>query len=130
MIRPYQPNDFDAVKRLHVKSGLPSACMPPVTNPNVITQLVVVESGEVVQYGAIKLTGEAFVLVDHERGEPQERWAKLGDLAAMALRAAAERGLDDVSAWIPPGLEDSFGKRLEALGAIKSPWRNWSFLLR
>jgi hypothetical protein len=130
MIRPYQPGDFDAVKRLHAKSGLPAACMPDLQNPNSVVQLVSIEQGEVAQFGAVKLTGEAFVLVDHEHSSPQERWARLGDLTAMALRGAAERGLDDVSAWIPPGLEDSFGKRLEALGAIKSPWRNWTFLLR
>lgn len=130
MIRPYQPSDFDAVKRLHVKSGLPTACFPPLNNPNVVVQLVTEEAGSVVQFGCVKLTGEAFVLLDHDHSNPGERWTHLGDLAAMVLRGAAEKGIEDVSAWIPPSLCDSFGKRLEALGAIRSPWPNYTFLLR
>jgi hypothetical protein len=130
MIRPYQLSDFDAVKRLHVKSGLPTACLPPVNNPNVVIQLVVEELGQIVQYGAVKLTSEAFVLLDHEHSSPQERWQRLGDLAAMVLRGAAEKGLDDCSVWVPPSVEASFGKRLEALGAIRSPWPNYTFFLR
>ena len=130
MIRPYDARDFEAIRKLHAKSGLPAACLPDARNPNFIVSLVSAKGKDIMQAGFVKLTGEAFVLVDHETGTPQERWADTSELIAHGLASAAAYGIDDISAWLPPELEKSFGPRLESLGWIKSPWRSYSALLR
>jgi len=130
VIRPYDARDFEAIKKLHAKSGLPSVCFPDLQSRNLVVSIVRENGRGVTQAGFVKLTGEAYVLVDHDSETPQERWAELGELIAQGLAGAAAYGLDDVSAWLPPELEKSFGPRLESLGWIRSPWRNYTALLR
>lgn len=127
-IRPYTDADFEAVRRLHAASGLPDACMPPLTSQLFRVKMCAENSHGISQFGAIRLTGEAFVLVDHEAGTPKERWMTLQRLAASALAEAAALGLEQVTAWLPPEA-DGFGRRLEALGAVKSRWQSWTFNL-
>ena len=130
MIRAYRESDIDAIKRIHRASGLPETCFPPLQSANCIVKVVAEDSQGITQAGFVKLTGEAFVLVDHSRRSSQERWETLQRLVARGLKDSADYGIDDVSAWIPPEIEPSFGKRLEALGWIRSPWRNYTALLR
>lgn len=130
MIRTYKPEDILAVTKMHADSGLNPTCMPDLLNPNFVVRLVADEGGKPVQAGFVKLTGEAYVLVDHNHATPQERNSLLGDLIAHGLSRAAAYGLEDVSAWIPPELEKSFGGRLKDLGWNKSPWACYSALLR
>lgn len=130
MIRPYKVTDFDAIKEMHSRSGLPASCMPQPTNPNFIVRLVAENGSGISHFGGVKLTGEAFVLVDHEQGTEQQRWETLSELIAHGLHGAAKYGLDDVSAWLPKEIEKSFGPRLQSIGWLKSPWQSYSALLR
>jgi hypothetical protein len=130
VIRPCTPADLDRLKQIHQHSGLPPNCFPDLTNPLVCVKLCAENGRGITQAGFIKLTGEAYVLVDHEVGEPKERWTTLQELTAAVLSEASIRGLDDVTAWIPPSLEKAFGQRLIDLGWIKSPWPSYSALLR
>ncbi len=125
MIRKYRPQDLEAIKRLHVRSGLPANCFPDIQSRQSVVQLVSESRGVVTQAAFVKLVGEGYVLVDHDAGTPQERWASLGDLIARGLHDAAEH-VDQVSCWIPPTLEKSFGPKLEVLGFIKSPWQSYT----
>lgn len=129
-IRAYSDADFAAIRRLHEKAGLPSNCFPPLANPNMIVKLVAEHDGRIVQFGGVKLTGEAFVLADHSEGTPQERWDIMQRLIASGLRRAADASLDDVTCFVPPELEKSFGPRLESLGWVRSPWPSWTALLK
>jgi hypothetical protein len=130
VIRLYEDADFAAIKRLHEKAGLPPACLPDCKNPNFIVKIVAENGHGIAQAAFVKLTGEGFILVDHESGTPQERLATLESLVTRGLNDAATWGLDDTSAWLPPEIEKSFGDKLKALGWIKSPWPSWTALLR
>ena len=90
---------------------------------------VVEDNGTVALASFLKMTAEAFVLVDHNHQTPDWRWLALQKLTACTLSEAAKKGVEDVSAWIPPQLDRSFGERLIALGAIRSPWPAYSFIL-
>jgi hypothetical protein len=129
LIRDYRISDLEAVKELHAKSGLPGVCLPDLTNPLFFVKVIAESEGKVVQAGFVKLVGEAYVLLDHEAGEPGERLSILESLVAKGLSAASAKGLSDVSCWLPPELEKSFGARLKALGFIRSPWPSFSVLL-
>lgn len=131
MIRQYNVSDYDALKKIHAASGLPANCFPNLRSPlNVVSLCATGSKGQVTQAGFIRLTGEAYVLVDHEAGKAQERWQSLQELVAKALASAAQCGIEDCSAWLPPEVEKSFGPRLMDLGWIKSPWPTYSVLLR
>lgn len=128
-IRAYQEGDLDRIRELHAKSGLPPECFPDLTNPLYFVKVIAETRNRITQAGFIKLTGEAYVLLDHEASTAQQRYATLNSLVAHGLGQAAAAGLNDVSCWVPPTLERSFGKRLEAVGFIKSPWPAYTALL-
>jgi len=67
----------------------------------------------------LRLTAEAYLLLDPKVGTPRERWGWLLGLHAATERDAARRGLEDVHAWLPPEIAGKFGKRLVRLGWIR-----------
>src|SRR3989449_10846004 len=67
----------------------------------------------------LRLTAEAYLLLDPRTGTPRERWQWLLALHAAAERDAWQRGLEDVHAWIPPPIAKKFGKRVERLGWLR-----------
>ncbi len=76
-------------------------------------------SNKIVGAALLRLTAEAYLLLDPRAGTPRERWNWLLALHAAAERDAWQRGLEDVHAWLPPGLEKKFGRRLERLGWVR-----------
>lgn len=64
----------------------------------------------------LRLTAEAYLLLDPRAGTPRERWQWLLALHEAARRDAWLRGLEDVHAWLPPRIAQKFGRRLERLG--------------
>ena len=67
----------------------------------------------------LRLTAEAYLLLDPRAGTPRERWQWLLALHAAAEHDAWQRGLEDVHAWLPPTIADKFGKRLARLGWLR-----------
>jgi hypothetical protein len=39
------------------------------------------------------------------------------------------RGIEQLSAWLPPDIDESFGKRMESMGFVKSPYVCWTLNL-
>jgi len=100
--------------------------MPDLTNPLFFVRLVNEVRGRVHAFASIKIVGEGFMLQDREQGTPQERWEELTALIPHTLAKASDLALEDVSCWVPPEKEPSFGKRLIDLGFKRSPWRSYS----
>ena len=67
----------------------------------------------------LRLTAEAYLLLDPKAGTPRERWEWLLGLHAATEQEAARRGLEDVHAWLPPEIAAKFGKRLTRLGWVR-----------
>jgi len=67
----------------------------------------------------LRLTAEAYLLLDPKAGTPRQRWEWLLGLHAVTVREAARRGLEDVHAWLPPEIAAKFGKRLRKLGWVR-----------
>jgi hypothetical protein len=74
---------------------------------------------EVVGAAFLRLTAEAYLLLDPRAGTPRQRWQWLLELQAAAERDAWQRGLEDVHAWLPPPISKKFGKRLTRLGWLR-----------
>jgi hypothetical protein len=75
--------------------------------------------GTIVGAALLRLTAEAYLLLDPKAGTPTERWERLLALHAATERDAWQRGLEDVHAWLPPPIAAKFGKRVARLGWIR-----------
>ncbi|HKW64572.1 MAG TPA: hypothetical protein VJN89_18620 [Candidatus Acidoferrum sp.] len=91
-------------------SGVPTVRDAPPT------ETVSKSSDRILGAALLRLTAEAYLLLDPRVGTPRERWQWLLALHEAARRDAWQRGLEDVHAWLPPPIAKKFGRRLERLG--------------
>jgi hypothetical protein len=133
LIREYTENDLGTLRSIHSAQGF-DYVLPDLSNPLFVTKLVLadaepvrqkgncqLETGATKVFGAafLRLTAEAYLLLDPKAGTPRERWQWLLALHAAAERDAWQRGLEDVHAWLPPPIAQKFGKRLARLGWLR-----------
>lgn len=120
-IREYEEKDLEELKAIHARQGFGYG-FPDLGNPLFLTKLVLGrEQGEkrIVAASLLRVTAEAYLLLDPESGSPRERWQWLLGLHEATRRDALARGLDDVHAWLPPEIATKFGKRLMKLGWVR-----------
>jgi hypothetical protein len=129
-IREYQESDFDALRAIHAAQGF-EYVLPDLGNPLFLTKLVLTDQDatpgafsdepntKVLGAALLRLTAEAYLLLDPRAGTPRERWQWLLALHAAAEHDAWRRGLEDVHAWLPPSIAKKFGKRIASLGWIR-----------
>ena len=144
-IREYQESDLAALRAIHASQGFEYA-LPDLRNPLFVTKLVLFDENIAPPFRAasvplnelrdtglkpgatkerilgaafLRLTAEAYLLLDPRAGTPRERWQWLLALHAAAERDAWQRGLEDVHAWLPPPIAKKFGKRVERLGWLR-----------
>jgi hypothetical protein len=141
-IREYTAADLESLRRLHSAQGMPYQ-FPDLTNPLFLTKLVIERDSpgadgreasdssgnagrEVLGAILLRLTSEAYFLLDPHAGTPRDRWQSLLMLHEAARTDAARRGLDDAHAWLPPQIANAFGRRLTRLGWFREPWPSFS----
>jgi hypothetical protein len=140
-IREYTAADLESLRRLHSAQGMPYQ-FPDLTNPLFLTKLVIerdspdadsreagdipIADREIVGAILLRLTSEAYFLLDPRLGTPRDRWQALLMLHEAARTDAARRGLDDAHAWLPPQVANAFGRRLSRLGWFREPWPSFS----
>lgn len=141
-IREYSESDLAALRTIHAAQGFEYA-FPDLRNPLFVTKLVLARDAagagqnaatgergepesneregkcEVVGAALLRLTAEAYLLLDPRAGTPRARWQWLLALHAAAERDAWQRGLEDVHAWLPPAIAKKFGKRIARLGWLR-----------
>jgi hypothetical protein len=143
-VRPYDQKDLDALRAIHRAQGFDYP-LPDLNNPLFLTKLVLAEDsanndpaqpgsgaspgadttndhaphGKIVGAALLRLTAEAYLLLDPHVGTPRQRWQRLLALHAAAERDAWQRGLEDVHAWLPPPIAAKFGKRITGLGWVR-----------
>jgi len=127
-IREYQESDLAALRAIHAAQGFDYP-LPDLRNPLFVTKLILSKAHEeneshqaelqqeqIIGAALLRLTAEAYLLLDPTAGTPSERWQWLLQLHAATERDAWQRGLEDVHAWLPPPIAHKFGKRIEHLG--------------
>jgi len=122
LVREYKEQDLESLQQIHAGQNFPYA-FPDLRNPLFLTKIVLTEgegSNEKIRGAALlRLTAEAYLLLDPSQGTPRERWQSLLALHQAAQQDAWRRGLEDVHAWLPPAIEKKFGRRLERLGWLR-----------
>lgn len=132
MIRDFEPWDLKKVKELLKANGLPEECMPDLIvvdkagkkskNPLFVVKRVYEVDGKTAMICFLKLRSELYFFIDHTVGTPQERWEWLKDFTEDMRQQAWKFGLDQMTAFVPPDVDESFKKRLVELGFQRSPW--------
>jgi len=117
LVREYQDSDLAQLRAIHAAQGF-DYTLPDLSNPLFVTKKVLARDGAIVGAAFLRLTAEAYLLLDPLAGTPRERWQWLLALHAAAERDAWQRGLEDVHAWLPPPIAKKFGKRIAQLGWI------------
>ena len=130
MIRDTKEADSEKIQEIYAASGLPENCLPHLESPLFIVKKVVDKDGEVTMLGAVRITCEAYLLVNHTKGTPEERLEDLKELAREIEMESFLKGLDDCSVFVAPEVATSFGKRLEQLGFVRTNWPVFSKELR
>lgn len=126
LIRGYTEADLDALRRMHAAQNFDYE-FPDLANPLFVTKLVLADDAGAAQMSILlRLTAEAYFLLDSRAGTPRERWRNFLALHEAARRDAAARGLDDAQAFLPPRVERAFGRRLRRLGWVRDPWPCYS----
>jgi hypothetical protein len=116
-IREYREDDLDALRAIHVAQGFDYA-LPDLSSPLFVTKLILEDetSNQIAGAALLRLTAEAYLLLDPKPGTPRDRWQSLLALHEATRRDAWQRGLEDVHAWLPPPIAGKFGRRLARLG--------------
>ncbi len=140
-IREYAPEDEPALRALHAAQSF-GYDFPNLRDPLFVTKLVLEDperenhvipsearnlssvsrhnrTGRIVAAALLRLTAEAYLLIDPHAGTPRRRWESILALHGAAERDAWRKGLSDVHAWLPPRLAERFGRRLESLGWMR-----------
>jgi hypothetical protein len=126
MIRSYDPKDEVPIHEIYLSNNLPAECFPDFTDPLILHTGVVEVENKVVMSCSIRGSCELYLFVDHNAGTPEQRWQWMQELREYIVREAWRLGLDQLSCWIPPEVEESFKDRLEQMGFQKSPWSCWT----
>jgi hypothetical protein len=133
MVREYTNGDLAALRAIHAAQGFEYP-LPDLSNPLFVTKLILSDASEtetvernaganteppqekIIGAALLRLTAEAYLLLDPKAGTPRQRWQWLLQLHAATERDAWQRGLEDVHAWLPPPIARKFGKRITQLG--------------
>ena len=140
MIRDFDlDTDMERAKKIHAANELPENCFPNLTitiedgeivaNPLFIVKAVYEHQGKIAMMSFLKVQSELYLLVDHNVGTPEERWKWLCEFKDWMKAEAARQGLEQMSCWIPPEIEESFGKRLIDLGFVRSRYQAYTLNL-
>src|SRR5260221_14136480 len=103
-IRAYEESDLEALRAIHARQGFGYA-FPDLSDPLFLTKLALgrEEDGKGIAGAALlRLTAEAYLLLDPEAGSPREKWQWLLGLHEATGGEALARGLEDVHALLPP----------------------------
>ena len=135
-IREFHETDIDALTAIHAQQGFQYA-FPDLANPLFVSKLVLEDDGDsdgdsgateasaragakpILMASLVRLTSEAYLLVDPTKGTPRDRYLHMLMLQREAAMDLRNRGLEDVHAWLPPRIAQRFGRRLTDLGWVR-----------
>jgi hypothetical protein len=123
-IREYEDADLARIEEMHKRSKLKY----PLPSMDDFFSRRVVESVEGVgMVSLLKLTAEAYLICDPEWRTPAWRMEALRQIQTVANDDARHMGVVEAVAFIPPGIEKTFRRRLEKMGwhRNKPSWHSY-----
>lgn len=125
------PGDFDAVRRLHEKSGF-DYIMPDLASPLFVVKYAAKDpEGRVLGAAGLRVQAETYLWLDPDL-PVRVRYRVVLQLSRVVTAEAWRVGLDCLAAWLPPSLPRSFRRLLVKLGwgRDRDGWDSWSKEIR
>jgi hypothetical protein len=112
VIRDFQPDDAPALQEIHGAQGFDYQ-FPDLSDPLFLVKKVREEDGRVKGLLCLRITAEAFLIVD---GSDFEKARAIEELQPEVDHAAFKKGLSDYVAVVPPEIAEAFGPVMERMG--------------
>lgn len=125
MIRDYSSEDYEQLKAIYESQGFDYSFPQDLDNPLFLVKKVREVNGQVVGAMFLRITAEAFLLV---QGSPVTKGRSIEELQPEVDREAFEKGLADYVCVLPPEIAKSFIPVMERLGWAKT--RPWTMMQR
>ncbi len=117
-LRAYEDGDLETLRKIHASQGF-GYPFPDLSDPIFLSKMVLADEKGIGAAAMLRLTAEAYLLIDPAVGSPRGRWENILELHEGMEREAWGRGLQDVHAWLPPEIAMKFGRRLKGLGWVR-----------
>lgn len=114
-VRQYEASDLSKIQALHRASGF-RYDLPDLLGQEFFSRRVLADGDRLTMAGFLRLTAEAFLVCDPGWRTPAWRMEALRQLHTVCHRDAAEKGIAEVNAFLPPQVERQFGRRLKRMG--------------
>lgn len=123
LVRPYRPEDLDAIRQLHADSKLDYR-FPLIDSPLFLVKTVIERRGRPTTMLAGKIDVEAYLMTS---GSAAERLEDIESAQETFLRELWAKGVDTVYCGVPASVNRHFGKHMERLGWERGrpQWVNW-----
>jgi hypothetical protein len=121
LVRPYQDEDAPRIAQIHGLQGFDYSL--PARDK--MLSCLIERDGEISSGTFLRKTAETFLLVDPSK----PRQARLEDLMILhreLVKPARRAGFEDIHCWMPPEIEQRFGRLLKHLGWEKQLWPSYS----
>jgi len=124
MVLPYQERDLEIIRAWHEASAFDYP-LPDLSSPLMCLLGVAESDGIPVAAAGVRLIGEAYYWQDHA-ARPYAKAKAMVELHTALEANARQMGLDQVIAWLPPGVAQDFSTRIEKFGWKKSVWSSYA----
>jgi hypothetical protein len=126
-VRDVERADYAAIAAMHAEMQMDYR-LPDLDSPLFLVRKLATDAeGRVLGCCLLRLTTEAYLILDPEISAPQ-KMKMMEALQPEVLDSAWRKGIDDIEARIPETVERKFRKRLLQLGWLpcRSGWNPWS----
>lgn len=124
IIRPYTEGDFEQIRELHRESGL-DYDLPSLSGEEFFSRRVVGDGEGVGMAAFLKLTAEAYLICNPKWRNPAWRFEALRQLSMQCNDDARRKKVTEVTAFLPPPMVSTFGRRLGKLDwkKVRNDWQ-------
>jgi hypothetical protein len=127
-VRDYNPDTDKAdLERIHSEMGFDYR-MPDLEQPLCLTKKVCLdENGRVIGACYTVLQAESYLLLDTDLS-PAEKVAAIAEVDRAVTDDSYDKGINQLVAYLPPGVEEIFQRRLLQQGWLpgRPEWKLWT----
>lgn len=115
IVRNFEESDLAKIEALHRSSGFRYA-LPDLSSASIFSKRVVEDESGLAMAGFLQSTAQVFLVCNDRWRTPAWRYEALRQIHTACHRDAADRGVAEVNAFLPPLISNKFGRRLKKLG--------------
>lgn len=127
-IEMYTPEDLEAIKAIHKRSGFDYTLPNELTGPKYISGRVAKDGSGLGMACFLRKSAEVYLICNSQWRTPQFRLEAIRQLQHAVVQDARKSSIPDMVAFLPPQVSERFGSRLLELGwqQNRPEWQSYS----